>query len=129
MLTSEAPGGFARAAVVGAGLMGRRIAGVLASAGLDVAITDTNTEILCAAATEASEVTGAGRGSVTAVADMAAAVGDADLVIEAIIEDLAIKQEPVRTVGRHGARCGAGDQHFGAAGWCGHRAGATTAAA
>ena len=45
---------FARAAVVGAGLMGRRIAGVLASAGLDVAITDTNTEILCAAAAEAS---------------------------------------------------------------------------
>ncbi|CKV04600.1 3-hydroxybutyrate dehydrogenase [Mycobacterium tuberculosis] len=34
MLTSH---GFSRAAVVGAGLMGRRIAGVLASAGLDVA--------------------------------------------------------------------------------------------
>ncbi len=89
MLTS---GGFAHAAVVGAGLMGRRIAGVLASAGLDVAITDTNTEILCAAAAEASEVAGAARGSVTPVASMEAAVGDADLVIEAIIEDLAIKQ-------------------------------------
>ena len=89
MLTSD---GFARAAVVGAGLMGRRIAGVLASAGLDVAITDTNTEILCAAAAEALEVAGAARGSVTPVASMEAAVGDADLVIEAIIEDLAIKQ-------------------------------------
>ncbi|CKU23067.1 3-hydroxybutyrate dehydrogenase [Mycobacterium tuberculosis] len=49
MLTSH---GFSRAAVVGAGLMGRRIAGVLASAGLDVAITDTNAEILHAAAVE-----------------------------------------------------------------------------
>ena len=67
MLTS---GGFARAAVVGAGLMGRRIAGVLASAGLDVAITDTNTEILCAAAAEALEVADAARGSVTPVASL-----------------------------------------------------------
>ena len=92
MLTSQAPGGFARAAVVGAGLMGRRIAGVLASAGLDVALTDANIAILDAAAAEARAVTGAGRGSVAAVADMAAAVQDADLITEAIIEDLAIKQ-------------------------------------
>ncbi len=85
--------GFARAAVVGAGLMGRRIAGVLASAGLDVVITDANAEILCAAAAEARSVAGAGRGSVTGVADMAAAAtGDADLIIEAVVEDLAIKQ-------------------------------------
>ncbi len=60
MLTSH---DFSRAAVVGAGLMGRRIAGVLASAGLDVIVTDTNAEILDAAAAEASEVTGAGSGA------------------------------------------------------------------
>ena len=70
-----------------------------------------------------------GAASVTAVADMAAAVGDADLVIEAIIEDLAIKQGLFERLAGHGAQCGAGDQHFGAAGRCGHRAGATTAAA
>ncbi|EQM23236.1 putative 3-hydroxybutyryl-CoA dehydrogenase [Mycobacterium tuberculosis FJ05194] len=58
MLTSH---GFSRAAVVGAGLMGRRIAGVLASAGLDVAITDTNAEILHAAAVEAARVPRGGR--------------------------------------------------------------------
>jgi len=85
--------GFARATVVGAGLMGRRIAGVLASAGLDVVITDTNTEILDAAATEAREVSGAGGGSVSAVGDLAAAARDADLVVEAIVENLAVKQE------------------------------------
>jgi 3-hydroxybutyryl-CoA dehydrogenase len=86
MLTSH---GFSRAAVVGAGLMGRRIAGVLASAGLDVAVTDTNTEILDAAAAEGGQVAGAERGSVTAVADLADAVQNADLVVEAIIENLA----------------------------------------
>jgi 3-hydroxybutyryl-CoA dehydrogenase len=58
MLTPQqsVPGGFSRAAVVGAGLMGRRIAGVLASAGLDVVITDTNAGILEAAAAEAGQV-------------------------------------------------------------------------
>lgn len=85
--------GFARAAVVGAGLMGRRIAGVLASAGMQVTVTDANAAILDAAAAEAGELRGADRGSVTAVADPAAAVRDADLVIEAIVEDLAVKRE------------------------------------
>lgn len=85
--------GFARAAVVGAGLMGRRIAGVLASAGLDVVITDTNDGILDTAAAEAREVSGAGHGSLSAVGDLAAAAPDADLVVEAIVENLAVKQE------------------------------------
>lgn len=90
MLTSHH---FSRATVVGAGLMGRRIAGVLASAGLDVVITDTNAEILDAAAAEAREVNGAASGSVSATADLAAAVANTDLVVEAIIENLVVKQE------------------------------------
>lgn len=90
MLTSHH---FSRATVVGAGLMGRRIAGVLASAGLDVVITDTKAEILDAAAVEAREVTGAAGGSVSATADLAAAVANTDLVVEAIIENLVVKQE------------------------------------
>ncbi|ORB85466.1 3-hydroxybutyryl-CoA dehydrogenase [Mycobacterium kansasii] len=90
MLTSHE---FARAAVIGAGLMGRRIAGVLASAGLEVAITDINAEILSAAAAEACEVAGAQRGSVRAASDLAAAVYQADLVIEAVVENLTVKQE------------------------------------
>ena len=85
--------GFARATVVGAGLMGRRIAGVLASAGLDVVITDANAEILDDAAAEAREVSGAERGTVSAAGNLSAAVRDSDLVVEAIIENLAVKQE------------------------------------
>ncbi len=87
------PDGFDRAAVVGAGLMGRRIAGVLAAAGLEVALTDANGAVLAAAAAEARRVAGAERGSVRAEADLAAAVGDADLVIEAVVEDLGVKQK------------------------------------
>jgi 3-hydroxybutyryl-CoA dehydrogenase len=85
------PTTFRRAAVVGAGLMGRRIAGVAARGGLDVVLTDSNAEILDAALAVASGIS-EGDGNLSTSADLAAAVAGADLVIEAIAENLQTKQ-------------------------------------
>jgi 3-hydroxybutyryl-CoA dehydrogenase len=91
---------FRRAAVVGAGLMGHRIAGVLAASGLQVRLTDARPEILdqaCAAATQLAEHRAGQRsgrpGRIVAVPDLAAAVAEADLVTEAVVEDLTVKRE------------------------------------
>jgi 3-hydroxybutyryl-CoA dehydrogenase len=86
------PGGFHRVAVVGAGLLGRRIAGVYARGGYEVVVTDTNAKALQVALPEAREVAGA-NGAVSAVSDLETAVGGADLVVEAIVEDLPTKQQ------------------------------------
>jgi 3-hydroxybutyryl-CoA dehydrogenase len=91
------PSRFRRATVVGAGLMGRRIAGVLAGGGVDVVLTDTVTALLDGAVREAAEVA-RDPGRLSARDDLAAAVTGADLVVEAIGEDLAAKQELFGTV-------------------------------
>jgi 3-hydroxybutyryl-CoA dehydrogenase len=100
MLTGE---GFARAAVVGAGLMGRGIAGVLAAGGLDVVLHDVQPDVLAQAVPAASAIAAtlsaadaaavSGRGHVGASADLSSAVRGADLVVEAVAEDLEVKQE------------------------------------
>ena len=86
--------GITRAGVIGAGLMGRRIAGVLACGGLTVDLYDANIDILADAVDTANamaaEVSGAGE--VRATTDLRDAVSSADYVTEAIIEDLAAKQ-------------------------------------
>jgi 3-hydroxybutyryl-CoA dehydrogenase len=96
MLTEQdgRPGAFGCVAVVGVGLMGRRIAGQFARGGYDVVITDAKADVLAAAAREAAGIA-QGNGAVRADSSLDAAVENADLVIEAIAEDLRAKQELV----------------------------------
>src|SRR5881396_4068159 len=95
-----------RVAVIGAGTMGHGIAYVAALAGCDVRLSDIRPEVLPQALdkVEALLVSGVKRGKLAADEHAAvrkrvrtepqirAAVSDADIVIEAVVEDLAIKQ-------------------------------------
>jgi 3-hydroxybutyryl-CoA dehydrogenase len=107
MLTGGQPAGrpghgFRRAAVVGAGLMGRGIAAVLAAGGLDVTLYDVQPDVLSQAVTaaqaagrisaEAGRPSGAA-GRIRGAVELAAAVRDADLVVEAVVESLPVKQD------------------------------------
>jgi 3-hydroxybutyryl-CoA dehydrogenase len=88
-----------RVAVIGAGTMGHGIAYVAALAGCDVRLTDARADALPQALDKIEALTagGAARGKivtgrVVAVPDLRAAVSDVEVVIEAVVEDLAIKQ-------------------------------------
>jgi len=89
----------ARIAVVGAGLMGHGIAQVFALAGHDVTITDSvKTSLNSAKARILANLQDLGDDQkaverVTPVADLATAVRDADYVVEAVLEDLLLKQK------------------------------------
>jgi 3-hydroxybutyryl-CoA dehydrogenase len=103
-----------RVAVVGAGTMGHGIAYVAALAGMRVTLTDSRAEAIAAALRRIAELLEGGvrRGKVAeheraAVAarlrpapELAAAVADADVVIEAVVEDLGVKQRLVAEVER-----------------------------
>src|SRR4051812_17050954 len=97
----------ARIAVVGAGLMGHGIAQVFALAGHDVAITDTftaNLETVKARISANLRDLGddpAAVQRVRPVHDLATAVRDADYVVEAILEDLPLKQKLFAEVESH----------------------------
>jgi 3-hydroxybutyryl-CoA dehydrogenase len=96
----------ARVAVVGAGTMGHGIAHAAALAGCRVALTDSRPEAIPAAIRRIGDLLAGGvkrgrlreadlaavAGRLRAERDVAAAVRDADVVIEAVIEDLAVKQ-------------------------------------
>src|SRR5215468_9616110 len=97
----------ARIAVIGAGLMGHGIAQVFALAGHDVTIYDSVAASLDSAkARIATNLKDLGDDQsvverVTPKADLAAAVRDADYVVEAVLEDLPLKQKLFAEIERH----------------------------
>jgi 3-hydroxybutyryl-CoA dehydrogenase len=97
----------ARIAVVGAGLMGHGIAQVFALAGHAVTITDSfgkNLETVKSRIAANLRDLGDDASAVDRVtpqADLAAAVRDADYVVEAVLEDLPLKQKLFAEIERH----------------------------
>jgi 3-hydroxybutyryl-CoA dehydrogenase len=97
----------ARIAVVGAGLMGHGIAQVFALAGHDVAITDSvKSNLDSAKARIVANLRDLGDDEtvverVAPRADLADAVRDADYVVEAVLEDLPLKQKLFAQIERH----------------------------
>jgi len=97
----------ARIAVIGAGLMGHGIAQVFALAGHDVTIYDSvaasldtaKARILANLKDLGDDQSAVER--VTPVADLAAAVRDADYVVEAVLEDLPLKQKLFGAIEKH----------------------------
>jgi 3-hydroxybutyryl-CoA dehydrogenase len=98
--------GIARVAVIGAGTMGHGIAQVAALAGWQVKLTDARTEVLepardrirrnLEAAEKRGKVTAedavAAAARISLSSSVASAAEDADLVIEAVVEDLTVKR-------------------------------------
>ena len=97
----------AKIAVIGAGLMGHGIAQVFALAGHDVTITDTVVQNLDTAKTRIAanlRDLGDDESAVERVApcfDLADAVHEADYVVEAVSENLALKQKLFAEIERH----------------------------
>jgi 3-hydroxybutyryl-CoA dehydrogenase len=97
----------ARIAVIGAGLMGHGIAQVFALAGHDVAITDSFTTNLDTVKQRISANLHdlgddpAAVDRVTPNADLGAALRDADYVVEAVLEDLPLKQRLFSEIEKH----------------------------
>jgi 3-hydroxybutyryl-CoA dehydrogenase len=92
----------AHIAVIGAGLMGHGIAQVFALAGHDVTITDSFARNLDTAKSRiAANLRDLGEHesaveNVRACADLGEAVREADYVVEAVLEDLSLKQKLAR---------------------------------
>src|SRR5512143_255748 len=97
----------ARIAVIGAGLMGHGIAQVFALAGHDVTIYDSFEKTLATAKERIlTNLTDLGDDQktvdrVTPKADLAKAVRDADYVVEAVLEDLPLKQKLFGEIEKH----------------------------
>jgi len=97
----------AKIAVIGAGLMGHGIAQVFALAGHDVTIYDSVAASLDSAKTRIlTNLKDLGDDQsaierVTPIADLGQAVRDADYVVEAVLEDLALKQKLFAEIEKH----------------------------
>ncbi|HUH76800.1 MAG TPA: 3-hydroxyacyl-CoA dehydrogenase NAD-binding domain-containing protein [Devosia sp.] len=105
--------GFARTGVVGAGTMGAGIATVLLAAGLDVVLVDSNEAVLARAVetitTALGEIEKLGKLGTSSAAQRLtllsasrelADLGTADLVIEAVFEDMAVKTGVMAQLGK-----------------------------
>ncbi len=90
-MLSPAPQAIESVAVIGAGLMGRRLAGLVARSGVAVTLVEVIPEVLDSGLADARAM--APEGTITGAGSVRDGVAAADLVIEAIVEDLAVKQE------------------------------------
>lgn len=79
-------------AVIGAGLMGRRIAGLFAAAGVDAVLCDTNPMVLDEALDAARAMAPGHEARLRVDPEVASAVAGVDMVVEAIIENLEAKR-------------------------------------
>lgn len=86
-------------AVVGTGLLGCGIANVVAGAGHSVVLHDARAGTLAAGHAAVSEVARVAGGSLRAESELESAVRHADIVIEAVVEDLEVKQRLFSRVG------------------------------
>jgi 3-hydroxybutyryl-CoA dehydrogenase len=79
-------------AIIGTGLLGQGIAGVVVRAGYCVVLHDSNVNSLTTAYQHVNALERSTKATVRAESDLAKAVADADMVIEAIIENIELKQ-------------------------------------
>lgn len=106
--------GIDHVAVIGAGLMGHGIAQVFAQAGYSVAIQDVKPDLVAAAVGNiasnldlfvrseilTAEVAKLAKGRLSSTTDLRTAVEKADLVVEAVFEDIDLKRQLFRDLDR-----------------------------
>ena len=90
------PAPVSSAAVIGAGLMGRRIAGMMGRIGIEVRLYDSNALVLGEGLLVASQL--APQARLESAVDLADCVDGVDFVLEAVAEDVTIKREIFRQV-------------------------------
>lgn len=91
-------------AIIGTGLLGRGIASVVARAGHSLVLHDSNAEMLASACEYLRETAVQPDRSLRAEPKLEDAVVEADIVIEAVIENLGLKQQVFERMGAINAR-------------------------